>query len=155
MKALGVDAGGWNLSDEADDETASEAAKPGDASSAAEATPRPSERRTARKTTRTIAENIRVRAAVQRRQSTFCLVLVALLLTGGGVFFYFAQSIALAELRAQSQFFSNKQANIDADKEKIKTKRVGIVEAKRDMAARASVFAKCLSGDILNRMNRL
>jgi len=68
------------------------------------ASERAAKREASRRTTLAIAAKVRTRANRQRIQALLCVSLIAMLLLGGGVFFYFAQTIALNELKAQSEF---------------------------------------------------
>lgn len=52
-------------------------------------------REAARRTMLVLAAKIRNRATRQRIQAALCVGLIAILLLGGGVFFYYAQTIAL------------------------------------------------------------
>jgi hypothetical protein len=73
-----------------------------------------------RVTVKVVATKIRMRAARQRIQAVSCVALIAVLLVGGGVFFYYAQTIALNELKAQSEFVSKRRAEIDAETNRVK-----------------------------------
>jgi photosystem II stability/assembly factor-like uncharacterized protein len=69
---------------------------------------------------REVSIKIRDRGAWQRLQAQVCITLVILLLFGGGAFFYYAHTLALNELKAQSELVSNRRAAIDAESAKVK-----------------------------------
>jgi Photosynthesis system II assembly factor YCF48 len=96
--------------------------------------------RTARR--QEIAKQIRERATRQKSQALLCIALVVLLLFGGGVFFYFAQTIALNELKAQSEFVSTRRAAIDVEHVKVKQDEDQLRILRRQIADRAAGFPR-------------